>query len=121
MAETQKRTVRHALFTYALPGGGQAVAFRGQTVELSEEDAERGDALGAFTEGGDTPEPAGDLAPFPKEGTDAERDAWVRNGTVEEITNAVHDDPEIAPAVIAAEERRGSSARKTLLAALAEQ
>jgi len=121
MAETTKRKIRHALFTYGVPGGGQAVAFRGQTVDLLSEDVERGEKFDAFDSPGAEPELAGDLAPFPKDGTDAERDSWVANGTIKEVTDAVAADPDIAEAVLAAEQRRGESARKTLLAALSAQ
>ena len=41
-----ERTVKAQFFTYA----GGRVATRGQTVDFSEEDAARGDALGAFEE-----------------------------------------------------------------------
>lgn len=119
--DREKRTIRHALFTYALPGGGEAIATRGHTVELGQADIERGERFGAFTDKvGEKPEPEGStLPPFPVEGSEAEADAWVVAGTVDEIVKAVNEDPSIAGAVLAAEQRRKDDARSTLLAAVA--
>lgn len=114
-----KKVIKHALFTYATPDGGEAVALRGQTVDLSDEDVARGERFDAFTDGG-APQPVGQLSPYPLDGGQAEQDAWVTNGTVEEIVDAVGARPEIAASVVTAEQRRGASARKTLLSALSE-
>jgi hypothetical protein len=59
------------------------------------------------------------LPPFQADASDAEKMAWVESGTVQEIVAAVNAQPEILPAVIAAEESRKGDARKTLLDALA--
>ena len=120
-AKTEKRTIAHALFTYVHPvHGGSGMAFRGDTVDLLADDIERGEKFDAFTDKvGVKPTPQGStLAGFPAEG-DAEQDAWVKSGTIEEIMTAVREDPAIAPKVLKAEERRKDQARKGLLEALA--
>jgi hypothetical protein len=120
--ELQARTILHGMFTYDLPGGGQAIARRGDTVGLLPHDVERGERFHAFTaKPGQLPEPAGSILPaFPIEGSEAEQDGWVGSGSVQEIITAVNARPEILTAVIAAEQRRGDAARTTLLAALAK-
>lgn len=119
----EKRTVRHGLFSYDLPGGGQAIAFRGSTVDLLPHDVERGEKFDAFTPNvGDSPDPpaASTLPVLNPDATDAEADAWVESGTVPEIVDAVNARPEILSAVLAAEQRRKGDARKSLLEALAK-
>lgn len=118
----EKRTIRHDLFAYDLPGGGQAIARRGDTVDLMAHDVTRGDKFEAFTgKVGATPDPptASTLPAFPIEGTEAEQDAWMDSGTVPEIVATVNADPAILTAVLAAEGRRGEDkARRSLLEAL---
>jgi hypothetical protein len=119
----EKRTIRHGLFAYDLPGGGQAIAFRGDTVDLMPHDVEKGEKFDAFTANvGDSPEPAANttLPHYPIDGTEAEQDAWIDSGSVPEIVDAVNAQPEIADSVLAAEQRRKSNARKTLLDAVAK-
>lgn len=113
MADRQKRTVRHALFEYEK---GTRIAFRGQEVELLPEDVERG-------ERGDDPavtagslDPVGTLSAFPED--EAEQDRWLKEATVEEVLQEARRNPESADGILAAEERRGKDARKTLLTAL---
>lgn len=122
-AKLEQRTIRHGLFSYDLPGGGQAIAFRGSTVDLLPHDIERGEKFDAFTaKVGDSPDPpaSSTLPVLGEDASDAEANAWVESGTVQEIIDAVHARPEILPAVIAAEQRRKGDARKTLLDALAK-
>jgi hypothetical protein len=121
-AKLEKRTIQHSLFTYDLPGGGQAIALRGATVDLLPHDVERGEKFDAFTaKAGVLPEPSGSMLPvYPVDGSEAEQDAWVDSGSVQEILTAVAERPEIAASVIAAEQRRRDDARKTLLEPLAK-
>lgn len=117
----ERRTIRHNLFSYALPGGGEAIAFRGATVELMPADIARGEKFDAFTANvGDSPDPpsGSSLPPFPVDGTDAEQLAWAESGTVPEIVAAVNAQPEIVTAVVNAEQRRKGDARKSLLETL---
>lgn len=119
----QARTIRHGLFSYDLPDGGQAIAWRGDTVDLLPHDVERGERHQAFTASvGQLPEPpaSSTLPVLNPDASDAEADAWVESGTVQEILDAVNARPEILSAVIAAEQRRKDNARKTLLEALAK-
>lgn len=121
-AELQARTIRHDMFTYDLPNGGQAIARRGDTVDLLPHDIERGHRFEAFTaKPGLLPEPAASTLPaFPLDGSMVEHDAWVGSGSVQEIITAVNLRPEILTTVVAAEQRRGDAARSTLLDALAK-
>lgn len=122
-APLEKRTIRHGMFSYDLPGGGQAIAMRGDTVDLLPHDVARGEKFDAFTaKVGQMPEPpaASTLPVLSAEASDAEADAWVESGTVPEIVDAVNARPEILSAVLAAEQRRKSDARKSLLEALAK-
>lgn len=121
-AELQARTIRHDMFTYDLPNGGQAIARRGDTVDLLPHDVKRGHRFEAFTaKPGLLPEPAASTLPaFPLDGSMVEHDAWVGSGSVQEIITAVNLRPEILTTVVAAEQRRGDAARSTLLDALAK-
>lgn len=117
----EQRTIAHALFSYRLPGGGEAIAMRGQTVNLLPADIKRGERFGAFTQAvGEKPTPTGSTLPgYPADESEAEQDAWVVAGTEDEILAAVNGKPEIVDSVIRAEQRRKDSARSTLLLALA--
>lgn len=121
--ELERRTIRHNMFAYDLPGGGNAIGMRGQTVPLMPHDVDRGERFGAFTAlPGHLPEPQGSILPaYPVDGDSAaaEQDAWVKAGTIDEIMAAVDAQPEIVASLIEAETRRGPAARKSLLAALA--
>lgn len=118
----EPRTIQHSLFSYDLPEGGQAIAFRGSTVNLLPHDIERGERFDAFTaEPGVLPEPAGSTLPgYPIDGSEAEQDAWVGSGSVQEIVAYVNGNPESIDSILAAEQRRGTDSRKTLLDALAK-
>lgn len=120
--DTQKRTIAHALFTYRDESGAEQIAFRGAEVDLAPADVARGEKHDAFVVEGDEPSRLGDLAEYPLgEGTDvpqAEQDAWVRAGKIDEIVAAVNARPEIAQSVLDAETRRGEQARKGLLTSL---
>lgn len=117
----EERTIRHSLFTYDLPDGGQAIAMRGSTVQLLPHDIERGERFDAFTPDGELPEPSGSTLPgFPLEASEAEQDNWVGSASIQEILTAVGERPETLEPVLAAEQRRGDAARKTLLEALAK-
>jgi hypothetical protein len=116
----EKRTVQHNLFSYDLPAGGQAMAMRGETVDLLPHDVAKGERFNAFTaKPGTLPEPAGSTLPaFPVDGSEAEQEGWVSSGSVQEILNEVALHPETLSLVIAAEQRRADASRKTLLDAL---
>lgn len=113
-----KRRVVHALFTYRDQAGGEAVAFRGDDIEVLAADLERGDKFGALAAPGAELEPAGDLVAYPLDGAKSEQDAWVRAAKVDEVIAAVNRDPGIAQSVLDAEERRGDQTRTTLVASL---
>ena len=118
--KTEQRTIKHALFSYALPSGGEAIAFRGQTIDLLSDDITRGEKFGAFTAGvGELPTSQGSLLPAYPVDNQVEQDAWIVSGSEEEILSAVNAQPEIVDSVIAAEARRGDAARKPLLESLA--
>lgn len=51
------RTIKVAFYTYSPEPGISRVAYRGDTVDLSDEEVERGEALGAF-EGSDDSTPS---------------------------------------------------------------
>lgn len=122
-AKTSARTIAHALFWYADPDQPKVerMARRGDTVDLLEADIARGEAHGAFTgKVGAEPEVSqGTLLDFPAEGSEADQDAWVTSGKVDEVVDYVRAHPEHVDLVLAAEQRRGDSARKTLLESLA--
>jgi len=48
MADLQERVIQHGLFTYTGPDGSELIAYRGQTVALSESDIARGEKHDAF-------------------------------------------------------------------------
>lgn len=121
-APTEKRTIRHHLFSYDLPGGGNRIGFRGETVDLLAHDIARGEKFDAFTpKVGDEPDAPTNstLAALKSDASDEDMDGWVMSGSVSEIMAAVNGDPEKARQVLDAEQRRGDDARKTLLDPLA--
>lgn len=127
MADVKKQ-VAHALFRYS-DGEHERFAMYDEVIELSAAEAKRGEELGALRDPDPEPEaeaPAPEKEPlgdFPTAGDDldAAQEAWLAKANMNEVTTFVSEHPDTAEAVMAAEQRRGDKARKTLLEALAKQ
>lgn len=122
-AATTRKTISHALFWYLDGDGVERTALRGQTVDLIEADVTRGEEAGAFTtEVGDEPAaPEGShLTPLTDTPSDAEYNAYVDSGLVDEVLAWAAEHPEHRTGLGDAESRRGDKARKTLITALAK-
>lgn len=90
-----KRLVRHALVTYIVDGR-QEMAFRGQTVELSDAEAKRFDALGATLPVDAELDRPGTLANLGEAPSDEELIAWVMSATPSEVAAVVATRPILA-------------------------
>lgn len=124
-----KRTVHHLFYSYATTlkdEAGRDVATvltgqRGDTIELSEAEARRGDALGAFTPDGPG---GGELPPdgpsFNAMGaTDEDLDSFVTGANAPEVVEAAGDSPAAAERLLDAEERvRQGNPRKSVMGPL---
>lgn len=103
-----KRTIRHKVVTFTDADKNNQVATRGQTVDIPAKEIERLEPLGAFTPEDETGEP-----PAPPTGsqvdavtgdsTDAELSAFVANATVDEVSDTLAKNPDLAERVLAAE------------------
>lgn len=107
-AGTKTVTVQHASFWY-IKDGRHTVALRGDEIEVSAEDFERGDKHDAFAAKGEAVEPvAAALVP-----TEPVSDFDV-TGTADEVLERVGDDPAKAQAALDAE-NASDKPRKTLV------
>lgn len=119
MSASETQVVAHATFWYTKPDGTYTIAMRGESIEVGGADLERGKRFGAFTIENAEPEQVGSLPDFPTEGTEVEHDSWVRSAKVQEVLDWGSEHPGDVALLLAAEERRGSDARKTALEGLA--
>lgn len=95
-------TIRHASFKYTDEDGRHQVAFRGQTVDIPQDEVKRGEAFNAFTDGGE-PEDNGTMSALSAEATDQERIAWVKQAKVDEVGEYLDEHPDQAEAILDAE------------------
>lgn len=118
-----KKTIRILLFDYTDDEGNTVEGRAGQTVKLSKEDVERGEAIGAFTDSvddsGDSLEggPVWDGTPIGELG-DADLINWIdeENPTVSDVVDAANGDPELARRLLDAEESAsGGDSRKGIV------
>lgn len=112
----QTRTIKILLFRWVDGDGYDRYARKGETVELSDEDAARGDSDGAFvTEEDEAPAPT--IGP---ESTDAELSEFVKGAKVGEVVALAEGNPEFAHRLIAAEtDATGGEPRKGVAKGLA--
>jgi hypothetical protein len=107
------------------------IAYKGQTVEVSDEDYERGQRFKAFTDGVDTGSSSGDSAgaasPVLSEASVPELSNWLlgkyddqtSKPTVDDVLAAVDDDAALAGRMIEAEEHAsGGQSRSSLVEGL---
>lgn len=127
-----KRTIKHVYFSYVEPvdtplGPVNVIqtAYQGQTLDLSEEDAARGDRLGSF----EGTEPDVEPVPFVDGNSGQERAAraaagtgdpqsFVDNATAKEVLDHAGDNPDTAEQLLSAEEGREGGPRATVVAGL---
>src|SRR5690349_4500350 len=111
-----ERTVTCLGFRYEDEEGYIKLAGRGETIELSEREAERGDRLGAFTVA--EPEaPAGGIGP---DSTDEELEAFAKGAKVSEVVEAANGDAAFAQRLLEAENAAtGNDPRKGVAEGLA--
>lgn len=95
-------------------------ARRGDTIDLADSEAARGDALGAFVEESELEDSDGELLEF-SAATPEEIAEWLKSArpTIAAVLTAVENDPEVAVKVIEAEGiATGEDPRPTLIARL---
>jgi hypothetical protein len=128
-----ERTIRHLWYSWREPividgrplvdQAGQPVttvkiADQGETVELSDQEIERGEALGAFEGTDSVPsapmvdgnsrqevEARGEAPLNLATATDDQLDGWVAGATAADVTDAAGEDPALAGRLLDAEER----------------
>lgn len=114
-----ERTIRILLFNYDKDGVEQE-GRKGDVVDLTDEEIEYGESIGAFeVEGADAPEAEKTLAEY----DDPELIEWVEENqpTVQEVIDASGGDADLAKRLLSAEESAtGGHPRKTLVEGLAE-
>lgn len=114
-----ERTIAHALFTHTVDGRSQ-MALRGETVELSEEDIERGERFGAFVDDPDDLEHFGKLPTFEYDADDvADIEAWLRSASPADVSAAVEaaarQGVDVTGLMLAGEVGRGTEARRQVV------
>lgn len=120
MAERQEVVVKFASFKYDAGLPVRQVGRRGETIEVNDEDFERGQRLGAFVESADDLVSHGVL-PTLNEDADADEVAhWMRSATLSDVEALLASSPsaELVEALVAGEKSRGSEQRPEVLEAL---
>lgn len=113
----QTRTIRILRFRWVDEEGYDRFACQGETVELADEDAARGDADGAFIT--DEPEPVEESSAISIDSTDEELVTFVGSANVSEVVAAATD-PEMAKRLLDAENgSTGNDPRKGVVEGLA--
>jgi hypothetical protein len=121
-----KKTIAHAIFRYHDDEGREVFALRGETVELSPADVKFGEKHDAFVKPADAKAapaagqsaPPPELEPFPMDGDDDAKTAWMAKATIPQVTTEADRGDDVKTAMLEAEQRRGDDARTTLLTAL---
>jgi hypothetical protein len=101
-----KRTIRHALVRYTVKKGERSsfeTAFRGQTVDIPDDQVERLDALGATVLPGVVLERPGTMSLLPHTASDSEILNWVIGATEDESNDLAAERPEMAERIAAAQ------------------
>lgn len=93
-----ERRVRHALITYEV-NGRLEMAFRGEKVTVSADEAERYDALGATVPVSEDLPRAGTLATLPESPSDEELVGWVLAASEIEVKAVLGTRPELGPRI----------------------
>lgn len=118
-ARTRVR-IAHALFTYH-EVGRQRVAYRDDEVVLDDAECQRGRASGAFAPTGEEPLLEGPLPPFPNDGSDVDRQVWIRSAGEAEVLAWGDLHPEHRWLLMVTEQGRGPSMRQGLVDELEHQ
>lgn len=107
MADTKtvEKTIQHALLRYTDEHGATQLAFRGQTVQIPEDQVERLESLGTFTqEVGEEPTNNGTMTDtLTADSSDEEFQAWVRSATNDDVSALLSENPNLAERILTAE------------------
>lgn len=113
-----ERTIKILAFNYTDAEGNWRTAWRGQTLDLSEKDAERGDADGAFVV--DEPEGAEETVGITVDSTDEQLVAFAKVAKVADVVAAAAGDAGFAARLLEAENAAtGNDARVGVVKGLA--
>ncbi|HEY9395945.1 MAG TPA: hypothetical protein VIP58_17465 [Nocardioides sp.] len=120
MAERQEVVVKFASFKYDAGLPVRQVARRGETIEVTEEDYERGQRLGAFVDSADDLDQHGDLPTLGDDADESEIAHWMRSATLSDVQAVLAESPgpDLVAALAAGEKARGSEQRPEVLEAL---
>lgn len=97
-----KRKIRHALVAYTSAEGTSEIAFRGQIVDIPDEQVERLDELNATVDPDLDLQRPGTMMALPETASDAEIMSWVIGATNEELESLVRERPVMATRIEAA-------------------
>ncbi len=114
-----ERTVTCLGYRYTDAEGYVKLAQRGETVDFTQEEADRGERLGAFATGSETSTVVAEAPVLGLESTDAELVTFAKAATVTQVLEAADGDPALAQRLLDAEKAAtGNEPRKTVVKGL---